>query len=348
VPLTATSAHAATAEFRYDALGRLERVTNSDGTVVIYKLDAAGNRTQVISGTSAGVPAWISVPASSTTGAYTISWGAAAGTVTAYRLYQATNSAFSGEQLVYSGTALGAALSGRPNGSYYYRVNACLDDLCSSPRAGSNPVMVALPPGAPGWVTVPSTSATGAYTISWGSASGTVTAYELYEASNASFAAEVQLYSGTALGAAVSGRANGTYFYRVRACNGASCSAHQAGPNGITVSIVVPIQVLNPSLSIGPTTTSITTLADLTGNPATIHGFTQNCAYATATIASGAQSVSWTNANFYYWQCEAPEHVQCSANYVIRNSTTGQLHPGTASVTILDQPRTLPPNVDCP
>lgn len=37
-----------TAQYLYDPLGRLVRVTLSDGTIVIYKYDAAGNRTQAI------------------------------------------------------------------------------------------------------------------------------------------------------------------------------------------------------------------------------------------------------------------------------------------------------------
>ena len=93
------AAMAATVSYEYDALGRLTRVGYSDGKRVIYRLDAAGNRTQVTSGTPAGVPATITVPSSSTSGSYTISWGAASGTVTAYQLYESTNSSFSGQQL---------------------------------------------------------------------------------------------------------------------------------------------------------------------------------------------------------------------------------------------------------
>jgi YD repeat-containing protein len=143
--LAGASAQAATATYDYDALGRLTKVTSSDGKVAIYKYDAAGNRSQVISGTLPGVPASITVPASSSTGNYTISWGAASGTVTAYELFQATNSSFSGETTVYTGTALSVALSGRANGTYYYRVRACLDTSCSGYRTGANGVTVAKP-----------------------------------------------------------------------------------------------------------------------------------------------------------------------------------------------------------
>lgn len=135
---------AATATYEYDALGRLSRVTRSDGKVEVYRLDAAGNRTQVVSGTLAGVPASIAVPSSSTTGAYTISWGAASGTVTAYELYEATNSGFSGQARVYSGTALSTSLTGRTNGTYYYRVRACFDSDCGGYRTGPNGVTVTI------------------------------------------------------------------------------------------------------------------------------------------------------------------------------------------------------------
>ena len=74
-----SAATAATASYEYDALGRLTRIDYSDGKRVIYRLDAAGNRTQVTSGTLAGVPASITVPPGSTSGSYTISWGASTG-----------------------------------------------------------------------------------------------------------------------------------------------------------------------------------------------------------------------------------------------------------------------------
>jgi YD repeat-containing protein len=258
--LTLTGASvAATASYEYDALGRLTRIDYSDGKRVIYRLDAAGNRTQVTSGSPAGVPASISVPSSSTSGSYTISWGAATGTVTAYQLYEATSTSFSGQQLVYAGTGRSVALSGRGNGTYYYRVRACFDTECSAYRTGSNGVTVTI-----------------------------------------------------------------------------------AGPSGI--------QVLNPSIQVNASgqVTSITTLANLNGNPATIHSFSESCVLAGATIESGAQGVRWTNSNFYLADCEPGSDQQCTASYVIRNSSTGQLHSGTASITVVAQGQSLPPGQYCP
>jgi len=255
----ASAATAATATYEYDALGRLTRVNYSDGKRVVYRLDAAGNRTQVTSGTPAGVPASISVPSSSTSGSYTISWGAATGTVTAYQLYEATNTSFSGQQLVHAGTGRSASLTGRGNGIYYYRVRACFDTECSAYRTGSSGV-----------------------TVTTGAPSG--------------------------------------------------------------------IQVLNPSIQVQASgqVTPITALASLNGNPATIHSFTESCALAGAVIESGAQGVRWTNGNFYLSDCESGIDQQCSASYVIRNSSTGQLHSGTASITVVAQGQSLPPGQYCP
>lgn len=147
--LVATAAAlAATASYEYDALGRLTRIGYPDGRQVIYRLDPAGNRTQLVSGTVAGTPSSITVPSSSTSGSYTIGWGAATGTVTAYQLYEATSPGFPAQQFVYTGTALGASLAGRGNGTYYYRVRACFGDDCSAYRTGANGVTVtiAVPP----------------------------------------------------------------------------------------------------------------------------------------------------------------------------------------------------------
>lgn len=250
---------AATANYEYDALGRLTRVGFSDGKRVIYRLDAAGNRTQVVSGTPAGVPASITVPASSTSGSYAISWGPASGTVTAYNLYESTNSSFYGQQLVYNGTARSTTLSGRGTGIYYYRVRACFDDTCSAYRTGSNGLTVAI--------------------------------------------------------------------------------ASQSS-----------IQVLNPAIQVFASgqVTQISTLANLNGHPATIHSFSEACGLAGAVIESGAQGVRWTNSNFYLADCEPGIDQQCSASYVIRNSTTGQLHSGTASIAVVAQGQSLPPGQYCP
>jgi hypothetical protein len=73
-----------------------------------------------------GTPSSISVPSSSSTDNYTVSWGTSStGTVT-YVLQEATNAAFtSGLRQAYKGTATSASITGRTSGTtYYYRVKA--------------------------------------------------------------------------------------------------------------------------------------------------------------------------------------------------------------------------------
>jgi hypothetical protein len=142
IVLAFVSAVAATAGYQYDALGRLRVVDYDTGKVAIYDYDNAGNRQRVVTGTKPGAPSSITVPTSSTTGSYTISWGAASGTVTAYQLFEATNASFSGESLIYTGAAQSVAVTGRLNGTYYYRVKACISSLCPGVLAGANGTVV--------------------------------------------------------------------------------------------------------------------------------------------------------------------------------------------------------------
>lgn len=325
----------------------------STGATYSYQVrafDAAGNVSALSSTSNVTLappaPPSISVPATSTTGAYTISWQSASG-ATGYELYQATNSGFSGQVLAYAGAALSIQLSGRGNGVYYYRVRACNAGGCGGYLVGANAITVALPPEAPGSITAPSSSTTGAYTVSWSSANGSPTSYELYESTNSGFSSQSLVYSGAGLSAQISGRSNGTYYYRVRACNASGCSAYRSGASAV---VQLAIQVLNPSVGVPHNNvyTGISTLANLNGNPATIHSLTLNsCPPGTGQIQSGAQSIRWFNSNYYYHQCESGWDIECSATYVIRNSNNGQLHTGTSSVVISAQPMDLAPGQEC-
>jgi YD repeat-containing protein len=150
-----------TITYQYDALGRLISTSRSGGTQTAYSLDPSGNRTQVqTSGvTTPTTPPWITVPSSST-GSYTISWGAStSGIVTAYELYESTSAGFSPQSLAYSGTNTAHPVSSKPAGTYYYRVRACNAGLCTGYMAGSNPVTVQ-PPAAPA-ITLDNVSASG-------------------------------------------------------------------------------------------------------------------------------------------------------------------------------------------
>jgi len=265
-----------------------------------------------------GVPASISVPGGSNNGSFTVSWGTSTGTVTAYELYEANNSSFTGQTIVHQGTGTSNSVSGKGNGTYYYRVRACNGGQCSSYRTGANGVVVTLPPGVPGGFTVPTANNTGAYSISWTAASGVLTAYQLYEADNSSFTGQTSIYSGTGLSASVSGRGNGRYYYRLRACNVSSCSGYASGSNNVLVTIPpgAPTSITVPNSTAG-TSFTINWGAASSG---TVTAY-QLYESTSATFASQTQvynstgtstSLTGRTSNTYYYRVRACNSNECS------------------------------------
>jgi hypothetical protein len=190
-------------------------------------------------------PASISVPSSSNSGDYSISWGAATGTVLTYELYESTNASFSPAARVYNAAGRTASFSDKANNTtFYYRVRACANADCSGFATGANGVAVnILPPSAPSTIAVPSSSGTGAYAISWSDSSGLVQRYELYESTDSSFASATLVRSDGVTAMAFAGKAHGTtYYYRVRACGRGGCSDFTAGANGVTTRYPPPAQ----------------------------------------------------------------------------------------------------------
>lgn len=109
---------------------------------------------------------------------------------------------------------------------------ALLIDSLQKGRQWLNPVA----PAAPASMSVPLANVNGKYTVSWGTATGTVTHYELYESTDRTFAAPgVLAYSGTSPSALFKYKTSGTYYYRVRACNNDLCSGYLQGDNAIVV-----------------------------------------------------------------------------------------------------------------
>lgn len=218
------SACADTVSYEYDALGRLKTVTYSDGSVIAYTLDPAGNRTKVTSTSLPGIPSSITVPSSSSTGSYNIGWGTSTGTVTAYELYEAANAGFSGQLLAYSGTGTSKQITGKGNGTYYYRVRACNGANCSGYRTGGNGITVDLAPATPpppANIFGPAGQTTGNYSISWSSSAG-ATRYELWESIYGG--AFFKVYDGSSTSKGFSSKPDGEYRYKAKACNAAGCS----------------------------------------------------------------------------------------------------------------------------
>src|SRR5690606_21027274 len=132
-------------------------------------------------------------------------------------------------------------ITGKTNGSYSYRVRACAGTgtgNCSAYSA-TRMITVAIPiptPPVP-TLTLPTSSTTGSYTASWTSSSG-ATHYELGERVGSGSWTVIQDTSATSRN--ISGKTDGSYSYRVRACAGSgtgNCSAYSASK---TISVATP------------------------------------------------------------------------------------------------------------
>ncbi|TXK77939.1 hypothetical protein FU839_17740, partial [Rheinheimera tangshanensis] len=109
----------------------------------------------------------------------------------------------------------------RADGNYTYTMQGCIHidggtDNCQS-YGQAFAVQVLNPPGQPDSITVPATSNTGSLAVSWGIASGAVHRYQLMK--QLGNGAWQEVYSGAERTAAVSGLADGSYLFQVRACN---------------------------------------------------------------------------------------------------------------------------------
>ncbi len=229
--------------FHYDALGRVYQKIGQNGQSLTYAYDGNGNVLSVIDATGhtvsyqydalnrvtqssesgGGSPTapttapTISVPSSSTSGAYTVSWSSITG-ATYYVLQEKVGSTWS---QVQSSSALSWSPTGKATNTYSYQAKACNATGCGpwSSAATINVAIPAAPASAPS-LSVPASSANGNYTVSWTSVANTST-YSLQQQVNGG--AWTALQNNTSLSWSVTGKTNGTYGYRVQACNAIGC-----------------------------------------------------------------------------------------------------------------------------
>lgn len=178
------------------------------------------------------------------------------------------------------------------------------------------PTYPVVPPGVPSSIIVPATNATGTYVISWGTATGTVGRYELQQDITNNFAAPINSYSGTSLSRNVTVTHNGTYYYRVRACNENGCSNYRNGSNGVVVSAPPPntptaISALKNSsggiLVTWSSATGLVTQYELQEKKSIINGFVApNCNFTSISpvVYSGLNlTTTLTNKSSNYLYC---------------------------------------------
>ncbi|MGH8321664.1 MAG: PKD domain-containing protein [Gammaproteobacteria bacterium] len=175
-------------------------------------------------------------------GSYTVSWGAVSGT-TSYEVYQSTNGTTFSE--LGSVSSNSDSLSGQTTGTYYYKVAACENSVCSSQSASSSGVQVILiPASAPTGLTLsPNPSSSGNFTLAWTAVSG-ATYYNVYRSGDSTPVAQP-----SSSPANLSQVMNTTDSYYVEACDQAGCSPASTSVSEQTLSLPgVP-----PSVSANPT-----------------------------------------------------------------------------------------------
>lgn len=166
-------------------------------------------------------PAWISGPAFSSDGNYTISWeGQGTPFWPVYVLEESVNGGPWVATQVYGNQF---AYSNKPNGTYAYRVSTC-ELQCGWPTS-THVVTVNHAPSVPSAPVVSisptsgNTNTTGSYTVSWTQPVGW-TYFLLREQNGATWGNWESINSSSRAYA----RPNGTYHYQARACNEAGCS----------------------------------------------------------------------------------------------------------------------------
>ena len=126
--------------------------------------------------------------------------------------------------LVNSGTTVSRSHSWGSAGTYYVRVKATDSEGAPSGWSASKSVTTTCtPPSTPTLNDPDTTDTDGSYTVSWSSISG-ATSYTLEEDTSGSFGSPAVAYSGSGTSKDITGRSDGTYYYRVKACNACGCS----------------------------------------------------------------------------------------------------------------------------
>ena len=174
----------------------------------------------------------LTAPAQASSGDFNLSWTSVE-RATRYVLEENPNSA--GWTALQDGAGLNRAVTGKPPGSYVYRVKACNTSGCSAESAVKTVTVPNAPANAPN-LTTPASSTTGNYAVSW---TGPATASRHVLEENANGAGWVGIHDGMGTSKSISGKTSGNYAYRVKGCNAAGCGPWTAQK---TVLVNLPTQ----------------------------------------------------------------------------------------------------------
>ena len=174
-----------------------------------------------------GSPSGLSATAVSTT-QIDLSWSASSGAVTNYRVERSTTSGTGFVEIASVGGTTYQSTGLTPSTQYFYRVRSCNNTGCSaytSQASATTQAPLPPPPGAPSNLVATPASST-KIDLTWNAATGTVSNYRV-ERSTTSGTGFVEIASIAGTSYPDAGLSPSTqYFYRVRACNAAGCSAY--------------------------------------------------------------------------------------------------------------------------
>ncbi|GAB4489407.1 MAG: choice-of-anchor D domain-containing protein [Thermodesulfovibrionales bacterium] len=215
----------------------------------VYAYNGFGNSapTNTATVTPLGIPSSLTVPAGSSNGNIALAWGFSSTTGVTYVVEESMVADFSvltPASPVYTGTARNVNLTGKANGTYYYRVKATMaGSIDSGWRNGTNPCVVNVIVDTPSSFTVPAGSSNGNIALAWGTSSTAGVTYVVEESMVSDFSVLTPaspVYTGTARTVTLTGKANGTYWYRVKATRtGWTDSAYRNGSNSCTVAVTL-------------------------------------------------------------------------------------------------------------
>ena len=185
---------------------------------------------------------------SNTSGSFTVGWTSVTN-ATSYELQERVGTG--AWTTVQNTSPRTKSFSSKGLGTFSYQVRACAGSNGCGGYSSTRTVTVEL--GTPG-ITAPSSGDTGSYKVSWDSVAN-ATQYELQEKVGSGGWTEVQ--DSTATMRMFSGKAPGSYMYRVRACAGASQCGGWSGAVTVVVPPAIPT-ITAPSSSSGTHTVSWT------------------------------------------------------------------------------------------
>lgn len=176
----------------------------------------------------------MSIPYSSNTGTFTITLA----NVYSWAIQEANGSTW---QTVYSGSAFEARnpiTVTKPKGTYSYRLYNCVPNVNGCSYSSTKTIVVTLPdpvPSAP-TLTAPTTDDDGTYTISWNTPQY---AHQYLAEESFNNGSWTKIATTSTNSRSFSGKGNGTWSYRVSACNTAGNCSSNSSIKSVKVALVV-------------------------------------------------------------------------------------------------------------